>query len=228
MLGAHDWAVTLHLDSVGNDGYTYSMLNLDSIQDVIVADLSATAIHAARSVSGGGSEKWLAGESRIAIMWANLAVIPVGQWVELELCITPNQRADLVVVEMDAAQANRLYPAISEFKAVENKSDSYVDGLIAELVTQLQGHHQHHANAQTFGVVFAVWQNETARRTTDPHGSIETFDEFKHRLADRIRAAGLKITPAGFKTIFDKFGTGAAPRAPTNMLRSLAVAMVEL
>ena len=42
--------------------------NLDSIQEVIVADLGANAQHAARSVSGGGSEKWLAGEGRIAIM----------------------------------------------------------------------------------------------------------------------------------------------------------------
>lgn len=202
--------------------------NLDSIQDVIVADLGANAQHAARSVSGGGSEKWLAGESRIAIMWAAPAVIPDGHWVELERGITHNQRADLVIVTTDASGKVRRYPAISEFKSIENRANSYVDGLIAELITQLHGHRQYHPNAEVFGVVFAVWQNETARRTTDPHGIIEAFDEFELRVADRIKAAGLKITPAGFKTIFDKVGTGAAPRTPTNMLRSLAIAMVEL
>ncbi len=204
------------------------VVNLDAIQNVIADDLGTNALHAARSVSGGGSEKWLAGESRIAIMWADPAVIPDGHWVELELVITPNQRADLIIVTTDDAGKVRRYPAISEFKSIENRSDSYIDGLIAELKSQLEGHRQHHPGAQVFGVVFAVWQNETARRTTDRHAAIEAFDEFQLRLKDHIEAASLKIASGGFKTIFDKVNTGAAPRTPTNMLRSLAIVMVEL
>ena len=204
------------------------MLNLTAIRDVITADLSANALHAARSVSGGGCEKWLAGESRIAIMWAPTAVVPDRHWVELELAITPDQRADLVVVTHDDAAKNRLYPAISEFKAIENQGNGYVDDILASLLTQLQGHRQHHPTAQIFGVVFAVWQSETARRTKSVNDAVEAFDEFQHRLGSRIAAAGLKVTTPGFATIFDKQNTGSAPRSPTNFLRSLAVAIVEL
>ncbi|HEX4054683.1 MAG TPA: hypothetical protein VHX86_10500 [Tepidisphaeraceae bacterium] len=128
----------------------------------------------------------------------------------------------------DADQKTRRYPDIGEFKSIENVADSTIDIALADLARQMQGHQKHHANAHVFGVVFAVWQAETARRTNDPNSVIEAFDEFKHRLAARIAAAGLKIAPAGFRNIFDKLNTGAAPRTPTNFLRSLAVAMVEL
>lgn len=132
-------------------------IDLGNVRGVIVSDLQTHAEHAVRSVSGGGCEKWLAGESRIAINWADPRILPKMAWVEVERVVTKDQRADLVVIAVDDEWKQRELLAISEFKAVENRANGYVDGLLHDLKQQLDGHlSAHPSNVLVFGVVFAV------------------------------------------------------------------------